>query len=79
MNGKVLCFMGLALLGVAAGQPAKPAFWKGTPMDSMVEEMRSGCSGGNDAIACMKFKVISLLDTIFRKDSYQVLINPKHL
>ncbi|XP_077287709.1 DUF1676 domain-containing protein Osi19 [Arctopsyche grandis] len=72
MSGKVMCILALAIFGSAIAQPAKPAFWKGTPMDGLVEEMRSGCSDGNDAIACMKFKVMSLLDTIFKKDSYQV-------
>lgn len=69
-----LCIVIVALIGLAAANPAaKQSFWKGTPMDGMVEEMRSSCSDGNDALACMKFKVMNFLDSIFKKDSYQVL------
>lgn len=70
-----LCIVIVALIGFAAANPAaKQSFWKGTPMDSMVEEMRSSCSDGNDALACMKFKVMNFLDSVFKKDSYQVII-----
>lgn len=72
-SAKVICLVALALFGSAAAQPSKPAFWKGTPMDSMVEEMRSGCAEGSDPTACIKYKVMSLLDSIFKKDSFQVL------
>lgn len=68
-----LCLLIIVISGLAAGNPAaKQSFWKGTPMDGMVEEMRSSCTDGNDALACMKFKVMNFLDTIFKKDSYQV-------
>lgn len=79
MSAKVFCILALALFGSAVAQPAKTAFWKGTPMDSLVEEMRSGCAEGNDAISCMKYKVMSLLDTIFKKDSYQVETRTDHI
>lgn len=70
---KLLQIIGIALLlEVCASNPAKPAFWKGTPLDNMVEEMRSNCADGSDAISCMKFKVLNFLDTIFKKDTYQV-------
>lgn len=72
MVSKVLCFVALALFGSAVAQPAKAGFWKGTPMDGMVEEMRSGCVEGSDPAACIKYKVMSLLDSIFKKDSFQV-------
>lgn len=68
---KVL-FIALALFGSAVANPAKAGFWKGTPMDGMVEEMRSGCAEGSDPAACIKYKVMSLLDSIFKKDSFQV-------
>ncbi|XP_014364754.1 uncharacterized protein LOC106715899 isoform X1 [Papilio machaon] len=71
-SAKVVCLVALALFGSAAAQPSKPAFWKGTPMDSMVEEMRSGCAEGSDPTACIKYKVMSLLDSIFKKDSFQI-------
>lgn len=41
-------------------------------MDGMVEEMRSGCAEGSDPTACIKYKVMSLLDSIFKKDTFQV-------
>lgn len=71
VSSKVL-FIALALFGSAVAVPAKSGFWKGTPMDSMVEEMRSGCVEGSDPAACIKYKVMSLLDSIFKKDSFQV-------
>uniref|UniRef100_A0A182QM80 Uncharacterized protein n=1 Tax=Anopheles farauti TaxID=69004 RepID=A0A182QM80_9DIPT len=59
--------------GLATASPAnKPAFWKGTPMDGMVEEMRSLCSTENDSVACTKFKIMNFLDTVFKKDNFQV-------
>nr|XP_040229099.2 uncharacterized protein LOC120953334 [Anopheles coluzzii] len=58
---------------LAAASPAnKPAFWKGTPMDGMVEEMRSLCSSENDSVACTKFKIMNFLDTVFKKDNFQI-------
>lgn len=72
VSSKLVCLLALALFGSAAAQPAKDAFWKGTPMDSMVEEMRSGCAEGSDPTACIKYKVMSLLDSIFKKDTFQV-------
>lgn len=71
MAAKVLC-IALALFGAALAQPSKQGFWNGTPMDSMVEEMRSGCAEGSDPTACIKYKVMSLLDSIFKKETFQV-------
>ncbi|CAK1541012.1 unnamed protein product [Leptosia nina] len=67
---KVVCL--IALFGCALAQPSKNGFWKGTPMDGMVEEMRSGCTEGSDPTACIKYKVMSLLDSIFKKDTFQI-------
>ncbi|RVE53680.1 hypothetical protein evm_001572 [Chilo suppressalis] len=72
VSNKVLCLVALALFGSAVAQPSKQAFWKGTPMDGMVEEMRSGCAEGSDPTACIKYKVMSLLDSIFKKDTFQL-------
>lgn len=72
VSNKVVCLVLLALFGSSVAQPAKDAFWKGTPMDGMVEEMRAGCVEGSDPTACIKYKVMSLLDTIFKKDTFQV-------
>ncbi|XP_053619535.1 uncharacterized protein Osi19 isoform X2 [Plodia interpunctella] len=72
VTSKVMCLVALALFGSAVAQPAKQAFWKGTAMDGMVEEMRSGCVEGSDPTACIKYKVMSLLDTIFKKDTFQI-------
>lgn len=66
---KVCLFV--ALVTIVNGSPAKSAFWKGTPLDSTVEEMRSGCNN-DDAISCVKFKFMSFLDNIFKKDNYKV-------
>ncbi|CAH2059290.1 unnamed protein product, partial [Iphiclides podalirius] len=71
-SAKVVFLIALALFASAAAQPPKQGFWKGTPMDSMVEEMRSGCAEGSDPTACIKYKVMSLLDSIFKKDSFQI-------
>nr|XP_021186570.2 uncharacterized protein LOC110373584 isoform X3 [Helicoverpa armigera] len=57
VSSKVVCLLALALFGSAAAIPAKDAFWKGTPMDGMVEEMRSGCAEGSDPTACIKYKI----------------------
>ncbi|XP_034254871.1 uncharacterized protein LOC117653352, partial [Thrips palmi] len=52
--------------------PAKgSSFWKGTPMDSVVAELQAGCAS-DDAVACVKYRVLSVLDHVLRKDSYQV-------
>lgn len=69
---KIVYILALALFGSAVAQPTKNTFWKGTPMDGMVEEMRSGCAEGSDPTACIKYKVMSLLDSIFKKDTFQV-------
>lgn len=69
---KVVCLI-VALFGAAVAQPPKDGFWKGTAMDGMVEEMRSGCNEGSDPTACIKYKVMSLLDSIFKKDTFQVI------
>ncbi|KAG4068787.1 hypothetical protein HA402_002478 [Bradysia odoriphaga] len=62
----------VGLVQLAVCNPAKPSFWKGTQLDSTVEEMRSNCATGSDAIACMKFKVVNFLDTIFQKDNFKL-------
>ncbi|XP_015585286.1 uncharacterized protein LOC107263018 [Cephus cinctus] len=64
----VLC----VILTVAAAQPAKNEFWKGTSMDAMVDQTKIDCAQKNDEISCMKFKVLNLLDQIFRKDNFKV-------
>jgi hypothetical protein len=71
VSNKVMCLVAFALFGMAVAQPPKQAFWKGTSMDGMVEEMRSGCAEGSDPAACIKYKVMSLLDSIFKKDTFQ--------
>ncbi|XP_063389372.1 uncharacterized protein LOC134675142 isoform X1 [Cydia fagiglandana] len=72
VSHRAMFLVALALFGGALAQPAKQGFWKGTPMDGLVEEMRSGCVEGSDPTACIKFKVMSLLDTIFKKDTFQI-------
>ncbi|KXJ68145.1 hypothetical protein RP20_CCG005446 [Aedes albopictus] len=68
-----IVILSVALVGLAAANPAsQPAFWKGTPMDGMVEEMRSMCSSDNDSGACLKYKIMNFLDTVFKKDNFQL-------
>lgn len=62
----------LAILAAVGAQPAKPEGWKGSSMDSMMEQTKSECAQKNDEMACMKFKVLNLLDQIFRKDNFKV-------
>ncbi|XP_012287521.1 uncharacterized protein LOC105703602 [Orussus abietinus] len=69
MKSLVLC---CALLGLAIAQPAKNEFWRGTSMDAMVDQTKVDCTQKNDEISCMKFKVLNLLDQIFRKDNFKV-------
>ncbi|XP_060824865.1 uncharacterized protein LOC132911873 [Bombus pascuorum] len=64
----VLC----AILALAAAQPAKNDLWKGSGIDQMVDQTKIECSQKNDEVSCMKFKVLNLLDQIFRKDSFKV-------
>ena len=61
-----------AILVISKAQPAKNEFWKGTSMDAMVEQTKLECSQKNDEISCMKFKILNLLDQLFRKDNYKV-------
>ncbi|KAK3918828.1 Proton extrusion protein PcxA [Frankliniella fusca] len=70
----------LVAVGVANGLPATSvqespvkgnAFWKGTPMDAVVSELQAGCAS-DDAVACVKYRVLSVLDHVLRKDSFQV-------
>ncbi|XP_044594875.1 uncharacterized protein LOC123272241 [Cotesia glomerata] len=61
-----------AVVALAAAQPAKIEAWKSSNMDSIVEQTKSDCARNNDDMACMKFKVLNLLDQIFRKDNFKV-------
>lgn len=69
----ILCFVVMAVsTGFVHSSPAKPAFWKGTPVDGLVEEMRSLCNDENDSFSCMKLKVMNFLDTVLKKDNYKL-------
>lgn len=69
----IFCFVVIAVAsGLVHSSPAKPAFWKGTPVDGLVEEMRSMCNDENDSFSCMKLKVMNFLDNILKKDSYKI-------
>ncbi|XP_008548253.1 uncharacterized protein LOC103571756 [Microplitis demolitor] len=70
MNKFVIVMATVVALAVA--QPAKTDSWKSTSMDSIVEQTKSDCARNNDDMACMKFKVLNLLDQIFRKDNFKV-------
>ncbi|KAF7987571.1 hypothetical protein HCN44_003434 [Aphidius gifuensis] len=60
------------ILALAIAQPAKLEGWKNTNIESMVEQTKLECSQKNDEMACMKFKVLNLLDQIFHKDNFKV-------
>lgn len=63
-----------SLLALAAAQPAKNELWKGSSMDQMVDQTKIECAQKNDEVSCMKFKVLNLLDQIFRKDSFKASV-----
>lgn len=69
----LLCVVVIAVsTGFVHSNPAKPAFWKGTPVAGLVDEMRSMCNEENDSFSCMKLKVMNFLDTIVKKDNYKI-------
>ncbi|XP_023027128.2 uncharacterized protein [Leptinotarsa decemlineata] len=61
---------GLSLVVLASALPSKPAFWKGTPLESHIEKMRSACAD-EDSIACFQYKAFAFLDTILQKDYFK--------
>ncbi|XP_018321585.1 uncharacterized protein LOC108734495 [Agrilus planipennis] len=66
------CLAVALIASVAYGSPApKPAFWKGWSLDN-IEEMRAMCASDDDAIACLKYKFLSFVDNMFKKDSLQL-------
>lgn len=67
----VLC----SFIALAVAQPAKNELWKGTNLDQMVDQTKNECAQKNDEVSCMKFKVLNLLDQLFRKDSFKVKQN----
>ncbi|XP_035729608.1 uncharacterized protein LOC118444927 [Vespa mandarinia] len=64
----VLC----SFITLAVAQPAKNELWKGTNLDQMVDQTKAECAHKNDEVSCMKFKVLNLLDQLFRKDNFKV-------
>lgn len=56
------CFLFAALIGLASA----------TPIDSMLDEMTLNCDNGVDPLACGKLKIMSVLDTVFKTDNFQV-------
>lgn len=66
-------------VGVIVAQPVSESnienansIWKGTPMDAVVQEFREECVQQSDSGACIKVKVLNLLDEALRKDSFKV-------
>lgn len=67
-------------VGVIVAQPVsesaengkETSIWKGTPMDAVVKEFRVECLQQSDSAACIKVKVLNLLDDVLRKDSFKV-------
>ena len=69
----VLCVVVLTSLAYAS--PAKTAFWNGTPIDGMVEEVRSLCIQNTDSASCLKLKIMNFLDTVLQKDNFKVKLS----
>lgn len=67
----ITCLAFVCLIGAAAAGPQRAA----SPMDSIVNEMRSSCESGADSLACMKFKVAAFLDSVFKQDNYKLFEN----
>ncbi|KAJ8952338.1 hypothetical protein NQ318_017232 [Aromia moschata] len=61
----------LSLAAMVCASPTKPAFWKGTPLDTTIENMRSSCSEDN-SLACFQYKAFSFLDTILQGDYFNL-------
>lgn len=68
-----VCAFGAAVAtATAAEAPAAtaPAFWTGTPLANVVEQMRANCDSGLDSLDCMKFSVAQFLDKIFTQENF---------
>ncbi|XP_065223932.1 uncharacterized protein Osi19 [Planococcus citri] len=57
---------------VADTTTKETSIWKDTPMDTVVQEFKAECLQQSDSAACIKVKVLNLLDDVLRKDSYKV-------
>lgn len=69
----LLCVVVIAVFtGFVHSNPAKPAFWKGTPVDGLVSEMRALCTDEGDSLSCMKLKVMNFLNDILKKDNFKI-------
>jgi hypothetical protein len=69
----LLCVVVIAVsAGFVCANPAKPEFWKGTPVDGLVAEMRSMCIDENDSLSCAKLKVMNFLNDLAKKDNYKI-------
>ncbi|XP_071445154.1 uncharacterized protein Osi19 [Hetaerina americana] len=69
-----LAFLALVTATPNVGRNAEGSFWKGTAMDSVVDEIRTECER-KDAVACIKMKALNFLDQVLRKDSFKVSEN----
>lgn len=53
---------------------SRPSFWRGTVLDSHIEKIKAACDK-EDTIACFQYKAFKFLDSVFRKDYFQVSLN----
>lgn len=51
---------------------AKDSIWKGTPVDTLVQEYQEECSQESESSACLKLKVLNFVDVFFSKDNFKV-------
>ncbi|XP_059610873.1 uncharacterized protein LOC132257852 [Phlebotomus argentipes] len=66
----LVCLLSVAVVGFTS---AVPAIQDGPRrLDNSVETMRSACNDDSDAFSCLKFKVINFLDSLFKKDRFEI-------
>lgn len=51
---------------------AKESIWKGTPMQTLVQEYRDECSQQSESSSCLKFKLLNFVDEFLSKDTFKV-------
>lgn len=54
------------------GQIQNSNFWKNTPMDNIVTNLKMECSTQKDVISCMKYRILGLFEETLNKDSVKV-------
>lgn len=59
--------------GYAKGSAVQNSnFWKNTPMDNIVSNLKLECSAQKDVMSCMKYRILSLFEETLSKESVKV-------